>query len=111
MVGPTRTDIRKLLERITARRAELDELEEQLVELLADVRAERCEIGVDDPHRRSDRYPEAVAADCRRDAGQAPGAPGQATRRTGLPTLAGSGPGGVIGHGQPRLPGEAAAGR
>lgn len=106
MVGPTRTDIRKLLERITARRAELDELEEQLVELLAEVRVERYEIGVDDPHRRGDRYPEAVAAGCRGDAGQAPGAPGQATPRTG-----GAGREASSVTVSPRLPGEAAAGR
>ncbi|MGW1075050.1 hypothetical protein [Streptomyces sp. NPDC002537] len=36
----------ELLERITARRAELDELEEQLVKQLAEVRAERDELVV-----------------------------------------------------------------
>lgn len=36
----------ELLERITARRAELDELEEQLAEQLAEVRAERDELAV-----------------------------------------------------------------
>lgn len=36
----------RLLERITARRAELDELEEQLVKQLAVVRAERDELAV-----------------------------------------------------------------
>lgn len=36
----------ELLERITARRAELDELEEQLVKQLAEVRAERDELAV-----------------------------------------------------------------
>lgn len=36
----------ELLDRITARRAELDELEEQLVKQLADVRAERDELAV-----------------------------------------------------------------
>ncbi|WP_405540731.1 hypothetical protein [Streptomyces antimycoticus] len=36
----------ELLERITARRAELDELEEQLVKQVAEVRAERDELAV-----------------------------------------------------------------
>ncbi|MFF3429808.1 hypothetical protein [Streptomyces sp. NPDC002602] len=36
----------ELVERITARRAELDELEEQLAEQLAEVRAERDELAV-----------------------------------------------------------------
>ncbi|MEU7563977.1 hypothetical protein [Streptomyces eurythermus] len=36
----------ELLERITARRAELDELDEQLVKQLAEVRAERDELAV-----------------------------------------------------------------
>lgn len=36
----------ELLERITARRAELDELEEQLADQLAEVRAERDELAV-----------------------------------------------------------------
>ena len=36
----------ELLERITARRAELDELEEQLANQLAEVRAERDELAV-----------------------------------------------------------------
>ncbi|MEU9153653.1 hypothetical protein AB0D59_24645 [Streptomyces sp. NPDC048417] len=36
----------EVLERITARRAELDELEEQLVKQLAEVRAERDELAV-----------------------------------------------------------------
>jgi phosphate uptake regulator len=36
----------ELLERITARRAELDELEEQLVNQLAEGRAERDELAV-----------------------------------------------------------------
>ncbi|MFD4548585.1 hypothetical protein ACFVXA_24385 [Streptomyces sp. NPDC058246] len=35
-----------LLERITARRAELDELEEQLIKQLAEVRVERDELAV-----------------------------------------------------------------
>ncbi|MFI0915156.1 hypothetical protein [Streptomyces abikoensis] len=38
----------ELLERITARRAELDELEEQLTRQLAEVRAERDELAVAD---------------------------------------------------------------
>ncbi|MFC9632206.1 hypothetical protein ACFTY8_23705 [Streptomyces mirabilis] len=36
----------ELLERITARRAELDELDEQLAKQLAEVRAERDELAV-----------------------------------------------------------------
>ncbi|WP_316785121.1 hypothetical protein [Streptomyces sasae] len=45
-----------LLERITARRAELDELEEQLAKRLAEVRAERDELAVvDDQVFGSDR--------------------------------------------------------
>ncbi|MFD4577766.1 hypothetical protein ACFWNK_36480 [Streptomyces sp. NPDC058417] len=36
----------ELLERITARRAELDDLEAQLVEQLAEVRSERDELAV-----------------------------------------------------------------
>ncbi|MFD4409148.1 hypothetical protein ACFVXW_09970 [Streptomyces sp. NPDC058251] len=36
----------ELLERITARRAELDELEEQVIKQLAEVRAERDELAV-----------------------------------------------------------------
>ncbi|MEU4897298.1 hypothetical protein AB0B12_32115 [Streptomyces sp. NPDC044780] len=36
----------ELLERITARRAELDELEEQLAKRLAEIRAERDELAV-----------------------------------------------------------------
>ncbi|MFF7749068.1 hypothetical protein ACFZCP_07390 [Streptomyces sp. NPDC007971] len=36
----------ELLERITARRAELDELEEELAKQLAEVRAERDELAV-----------------------------------------------------------------
>ncbi|WP_234381360.1 hypothetical protein [Streptomyces sp. NRRL S-1521] len=36
----------ELLERITARRAEVDEIEEQLVKQLAEVRAERDELAV-----------------------------------------------------------------
>ncbi|MEU7166345.1 hypothetical protein AB0A70_17120 [Streptomyces morookaense] len=36
----------ELLERITARRAELDELEEQLAKQLAEVRAERDDLAV-----------------------------------------------------------------
>ncbi|MEU2718336.1 hypothetical protein [Streptomyces sp. NPDC007205] len=36
----------ELLKRVTARRAELDELEEQLAKQLAEVRAERDELAV-----------------------------------------------------------------
>ncbi|MEU5108757.1 MULTISPECIES: hypothetical protein [unclassified Streptomyces] len=39
----------ELLERITARRAELDELEEQLAKQLAEVRAERDELAIAEP--------------------------------------------------------------
>ncbi|KUM89733.1 hypothetical protein AQI88_39420 [Streptomyces cellostaticus] len=40
------TDWQQQLERITARRAELDELEEQLAKQLAEIRAERDELAV-----------------------------------------------------------------
>ncbi|MFD3467088.1 hypothetical protein ACFWWM_12075 [Streptomyces sp. NPDC058682] len=60
----------ELLERITARRAELDELEEQLVKQLAEVRAERDELAV------AERVLERVSdqlADERASAALAPG--------------------------------------
>ncbi|MDX3642747.1 hypothetical protein [Streptomyces sp. MB09-02B] len=51
----------ELLERITARRAELDELEEQLVKQLAEVRAERDELAV--AERVLERVSEQLAAE------------------------------------------------
>ncbi|MER8160881.1 hypothetical protein [Streptomyces sp. NPDC094472] len=58
------------LERITARRAELDELEEQLVKQLAEVRAERDELAV--AERVLERVSEQLA-DERASAMPAPG--------------------------------------
>ncbi|MFF3139990.1 hypothetical protein [Streptomyces mirabilis] len=49
----------KLLERITARRAELDELEEQLAKQLTEVRAERDELAV--AERVFERMSEQIA--------------------------------------------------
>ncbi|MEW2631977.1 hypothetical protein AB0903_10015 [Streptomyces sp. NPDC048389] len=49
----------ELLERITARRAELDELEEQLAKRLAEVRAERGELAV--AERALERVSEQLA--------------------------------------------------
>lgn len=49
----------ELLERITARRAELDEFEEQLAKQLAEVRAERDELAV--AERVLDRVSEQLA--------------------------------------------------
>ncbi|WP_381568716.1 transposase family protein [Streptomyces eurythermus] len=60
----------ELLERITARRAELDELEEQLVKQLAEVRADRDELAV--AERVLERMSEQVA-DGRASAAPAPG--------------------------------------
>ncbi|MEU0820274.1 hypothetical protein [Streptomyces mirabilis] len=60
----------ELLERITARRAELDELEEQLAKQLAEVRAERDELAV--AERVLDRVSEQLA-DERASAAPAPG--------------------------------------
>jgi hypothetical protein len=60
----------ELLERITARRAELDELEEQLAKQLAEVRAERDELAV------AERVLERMAgqlAEERASAGPVPG--------------------------------------
>ncbi|MFJ4585620.1 hypothetical protein [Streptomyces echinatus] len=54
----------ELLERITARRAELDELEEQLAKQLAEVRAERDELAVAEKvlERMSEQLAEERAA-------------------------------------------------
>ncbi|MGW5446860.1 hypothetical protein [Streptomyces asiaticus] len=60
----------ELLERITARRAELDELEEQLAKQLADVRAERDELAV--AERVLERMSEQLA-DVRASVAPAPG--------------------------------------
>ncbi|MGQ4388883.1 hypothetical protein [Streptomyces sp. SAS_270] len=60
----------ELLERITARRAELDELEEQLAKQLAEVRAERDELAV--AERVLDRVSEQLAGE-RALAAPAPG--------------------------------------
>jgi len=60
----------ELLERITARRAELDELEEQLAKQLADVRAERDELAV--AERVLERMSEQLA-DERASVAPAPG--------------------------------------
>ncbi|MFH9118386.1 hypothetical protein [Streptomyces globisporus] len=60
----------ELLERITARRAELDELEEQLANQLAEVRAERDELAV--AERVLERMTGQLAAE-RASAGPVPG--------------------------------------
>ncbi|WP_258382827.1 hypothetical protein [Streptomyces sp. NTH33] len=60
----------ELLERITARRAELDELEEQLANQLAEIRAERDELAV--AERVLERVSEQIA-DERASAAPAPG--------------------------------------
>ncbi|MFF3735526.1 hypothetical protein ACFYXM_36020 [Streptomyces sp. NPDC002476] len=60
----------ELLERITARRAELDELEEQLAKELAEVRAERDELAV--AERVFERLSEQLA-DERASAAPVPG--------------------------------------
>ncbi|MEU1201244.1 hypothetical protein ABZ446_34200 [Streptomyces sp. NPDC005813] len=54
----------ELLERITTRRAELDDLEEQLVKQLAEVQAERDELAVAEKvlERISEQLPEERAA-------------------------------------------------
>ena len=74
----------ELLERITARRAELDELEEQLAKQLAEVRAERDERAV--AERVLERVSEQLA-DERASAAPMPGQVGGG----GVP------PGGVVG--------------
>ncbi|MEV4504668.1 hypothetical protein [Streptomyces klenkii] len=51
----------ELVERITARRAELDELEEQLAKQLAGVRAERDELTV--AERVLERVSEQIASE------------------------------------------------
>ncbi|QNE73266.1 hypothetical protein F0344_00215 [Streptomyces finlayi] len=60
----------ELLERITARRAELDELEEQLAKQLTEVRAERDELAV--AERGLERMSEQLA-DERASAAPTPG--------------------------------------
>ncbi|MFI6122631.1 hypothetical protein ACIBCU_22985 [Streptomyces sp. NPDC051064] len=60
----------ELLERITARRAELDELEEQLAKQLAEARAERDELAV--AEKVLERMSEQLAEE-RASAGPAPG--------------------------------------
>ncbi|MCA6091423.1 hypothetical protein LE181_04460 [Streptomyces sp. SCA3-4] len=60
----------ELLERITARRAELDEFEEQLARQLAEVRAERDELAV--AERVLERMSEQIA-DERASAAPVPG--------------------------------------
>ncbi|MGW1154713.1 hypothetical protein ACWD45_25925 [Streptomyces rubiginosohelvolus] len=60
----------ELLERITARRAELDELEEQLAKQLAEVRAERDELAI--AERVLERMTGQLAAE-RASAGPVPG--------------------------------------
>ncbi|WP_265566999.1 hypothetical protein [Streptomyces hygroscopicus] len=60
----------ELLERITARRAELDEIEEQLAKQLAEVRAERDELAV--AERVLERVSEQLA-DERASVAPAPG--------------------------------------
>ncbi|MER6335022.1 hypothetical protein ABT298_38165 [Streptomyces sp. NPDC001034] len=60
----------ELLERITARRAELDELEEQLAKQLAEARAERDELAI--AERVLERMSEQLA-DERASAASAPG--------------------------------------
>ncbi|WP_395576903.1 hypothetical protein [Streptomyces sp. BK79] len=60
----------ELLKRITARRAELDELEKQLAKQLAEVRAERDELAT--AERVLDRVSEQLA-DERASAAPAPG--------------------------------------
>ncbi|MFE1559045.1 hypothetical protein ACFW6V_29175 [Streptomyces sp. NPDC058734] len=61
----------ELLERITARRAELDELEEQLAEQLAEVRAERDELAV------AERVLERMTRQLAEERGSARPVPGQ----------------------------------
>ncbi|MER5776521.1 hypothetical protein ABT144_19915 [Streptomyces sp. NPDC002039] len=61
----------ELVERITARRAELDELEEQLAEQLAEVRAERDELAV------AERVLERIARQLAEERASARPTPGQ----------------------------------
>lgn len=65
----------ELLERITARRAELDELEEQLAKQLAEVRAERNELAV------AERVLERVSEQLANERASVTPAPGQVGRR------------------------------
>lgn len=66
----------ELLKRITARRAELDELEEQLAKELADVRAERDELAF------AERVLERVSEQLADERASAMPAPGQVGGRT-----------------------------
>ncbi|GAA3017863.1 hypothetical protein [Streptomyces fulvorobeus] len=66
----------ELLERITARRAELDELEEQLATQLAEVRAERDELAV------AERVLERVSEQLAEERASARPMPGQVGGRT-----------------------------
>jgi hypothetical protein len=66
----------ELLERITARRAELDELEEQLAKQLAEVRAERDELAV------AERVLERVSEQLADERASAAPMPGQAGGRS-----------------------------
>ncbi|MFI1565263.1 hypothetical protein ACH4ZX_19785 [Streptomyces sp. NPDC020490] len=65
----------ELLERITARRAELDDLEEQLTERLARVRSERDELAV------AERVLERVSAEIAGERASISPAPGQVAGR------------------------------
>jgi hypothetical protein len=66
----------KLLEQITARRAELDELEEQLVKQLAEVRAERDELAI------AERVLERIAGQLAEEHASTRPVPGQVAGRT-----------------------------
>ncbi|MFE5083256.1 hypothetical protein [Streptomyces mirabilis] len=66
----------ELLERITARRAELDELEEQLAKQLAEVRAERDELAV------AERVLEQVSEQLADERASAAPMPGQVSGRS-----------------------------
>lgn len=61
----------ELLERITARRAELDELEEQLAKQLAEIRAERDELAV------AERVLERVSEQLAQERAETASVPGQ----------------------------------
>ncbi|QLE70243.1 hypothetical protein FGW37_00180 [Streptomyces rectiverticillatus] len=71
MLGP------ELLERITARRAALDEIEEQLAKELAEVRAERNELAV------TERVLERVSGQLAEERASDLPAPGQVAGRAG----------------------------
>ncbi|WP_181384284.1 hypothetical protein [Streptomyces sp. NWU49] len=69
----------ELLERITARRADLDELEEQLTKQLAEVRAERDELAV------AERVLERASEQLADERASAASAPGQVGGRAVMP--------------------------